>query len=318
MMAKMFYTLEEVCQRLGKNEAQIKEMVSAGQLREFRDGSKLMFKVDKVDELAGSGTSSSGAFELQPASESGPGSGTGLDHLEQPADTGGSAGTGLDHISLEDTGHGQQVGEKEDTVITSQGISVFDADELPSADEPTAKTQIAPAVGDQISLDASSGSGSGLLDLTREADDTSLGAELLDEIYPGDETVASDVSGSAIGLSGGLDATTAETETNMGGAGLQDVSGAAPITVQQVIEQPDRSAGLFAGLMLGAILSMLLAGMAVGAMFRGVTPNLLTTLAAHPLYVLLGVLVVVIVCALIGFIVGRSEADRKTLAALRS
>ena len=27
----------------------------------------------------------------------------------------------------------------------------------------------------------------GLLDLTREADDTSLGAELLDEIYPGDD-----------------------------------------------------------------------------------------------------------------------------------
>lgn len=38
-------------------------------------------------------------------------------------------------------------------------------------------------VGDDLTLD-SVGSGSGLLDLTREADDTSLGAELLDEIYP--------------------------------------------------------------------------------------------------------------------------------------
>ena len=31
------------------------------------------------------------------------------------------------------------------------------------------------------------GSGSGLLDLAREADDTALGADLLDEIYPGEE-----------------------------------------------------------------------------------------------------------------------------------
>src|SRR5207248_2496317 len=50
--------------------------------------------------------------------------------------------------------------------------------------DPSAQTNIASNVPDQVSLE-SVGSGSGLLDLTRESDDTSLGAELLDEIAPG-------------------------------------------------------------------------------------------------------------------------------------
>ena len=44
-MAKMFYTLEEVCLKLGKTEDEIKEMARSGQLQEFRDRDKLMFKV---------------------------------------------------------------------------------------------------------------------------------------------------------------------------------------------------------------------------------------------------------------------------------
>ena len=49
-----------------------------------------------------------------------------------------------------------------------------------------AQTQVTQPAVDQEQLALESvGSGSGLLDLTRESDDTSLGAELLDEIYPG-------------------------------------------------------------------------------------------------------------------------------------
>ena len=61
-------------------------------------------------------------------------------------------------------------------------VNVFGDDE--DAD-PMAQTAIssAPSVAD-LNLEAV-GSGSGLLDLTRESDDTSLGAELLDEISPG-------------------------------------------------------------------------------------------------------------------------------------
>ena len=52
-MAKMFYSVEETCEKLGKSEAEVKEMVESGQLQEFRDREKLMFKVDQIDLLAG-------------------------------------------------------------------------------------------------------------------------------------------------------------------------------------------------------------------------------------------------------------------------
>lgn len=68
---------------------------------------------------------------------------------------------------------------KDDTRITSAGISVFDDDELDIDSDPMAKTHV-PGAGDEVGA----GGGSGLLDLTRESDDTSLGAELLDVISP--------------------------------------------------------------------------------------------------------------------------------------
>ena len=50
-MAKMFYTLEEAKAALGKNEEEIKQFAREGRLREFRDGPRLMFKADQVEQL---------------------------------------------------------------------------------------------------------------------------------------------------------------------------------------------------------------------------------------------------------------------------
>ena len=61
-MAKLFYTLEETAEKLGKDEASITELVSQGKLREFRDhDNKLMFKIQDVDLLSGD---SAGSMEL--------------------------------------------------------------------------------------------------------------------------------------------------------------------------------------------------------------------------------------------------------------
>jgi hypothetical protein len=62
------------------------------------------------------------------------------------------------------------------------GVNVF-GDESIGRVDPMAQTSIGSGIQDQINLEGV-GSGSGLLDLTRESDDTSLGAELLDEISP--------------------------------------------------------------------------------------------------------------------------------------
>ena len=50
-MARMFYTLGEAAEKLGVNEDQIKQMASSGQLQQFRDGNKLMFKRDQVEAI---------------------------------------------------------------------------------------------------------------------------------------------------------------------------------------------------------------------------------------------------------------------------
>src|SRR3989442_16033956 len=50
-MAKMFYTMEETKASLGRNEEEIKQLAREGRLREFRDGPRLMFKADQVEQL---------------------------------------------------------------------------------------------------------------------------------------------------------------------------------------------------------------------------------------------------------------------------
>src|SRR3954462_5771202 len=52
-MAKMFYTMEETKSSLGRNEEEIKQLAREGRLREFRDGPRLMFKADQVEQLKG-------------------------------------------------------------------------------------------------------------------------------------------------------------------------------------------------------------------------------------------------------------------------
>jgi excisionase family DNA binding protein len=54
-MAGMFYSLKEAAQRLGIGEDQVKQLAKEGKLREFRDGSNLLFKIEEVNTLAAEG-----------------------------------------------------------------------------------------------------------------------------------------------------------------------------------------------------------------------------------------------------------------------
>jgi hypothetical protein len=51
-MRKMFLSLEETKARLQKSEVELKEFIRQGKLRDFRDGSRLVFKADQVEDLA--------------------------------------------------------------------------------------------------------------------------------------------------------------------------------------------------------------------------------------------------------------------------
>ena len=221
-MAKLFYTLEEAAQKLGKSADEVKKLVSSGQLQEFRDRDKLMFKVDQVNLL------SSGGEEDASASASG---------VIPLADSGADMGA----ISLaSDSGTGMNLeSPKEQT-----GISIFEADQTEEAD-PSAVTQVTESAPTELSLETV-GSGSGLLDLTREADDTSLGQNLLDEVSAREGSTASATQVEGEGGGGALfESTGAET----------DVASASPAAMMILAEPYD---GVWSGITGGVALGMIL------------------------------------------------------------
>ncbi len=131
------------------------------------------------------------------------------------------------------------------TVGTRQGINVF-GDDTHMPVDPMAQTAMpgAGSGGSVADLDLQGiGSGSGLLDLTRESDDTSLGAELLDEISPsgGKRPLAPPDTGSMAGV---------RLDPPRGGVSRGN-SGVV------IVDAVDPWAGAFGGLALGAGLFLL-------------------------------------------------------------
>jgi excisionase family DNA binding protein len=61
-MAGMFYSLKEAAKKLGRTEDQVKQLAKEKKLREFRDGSNLLFKVEEVNALLAEGL---GADDLE-------------------------------------------------------------------------------------------------------------------------------------------------------------------------------------------------------------------------------------------------------------
>jgi excisionase family DNA binding protein len=188
-MAGMFYSIKEAADKLGKSEDEIRQLVKAGRLREFRDGPNLLFKVDEVAALM-SDTSAVGIEKED----------------EKPAASEPTAEAQAEEILLapetpEKPGEEIQLTDA-DTQIVEEGIKILGETDTASAlkdtgagDETFKGLSGTPAPGKEASLEEiekdvsldTFGSGSGLLDLSLQADDTSLGG-ILDEIYaPGGE-----------------------------------------------------------------------------------------------------------------------------------
>ena len=250
-MPGMFYTLQEVIEKLAKTEAEIKALVREGKLREFRDGAKQLYKVEDVEAIAAAPkgdtailddslelaidetgevslapeelnmlmgdddkkneskfkldetgelladealdkseksdleaitkedtkTSRPPQQETAPAAES-------TDILAEPAEkqqvTNGDtkislSGDSINVLSESDTEFKISEDTSSETKLVEKGPKALDEkgeDELSVA-----------RLDEDVNLEGVSGSGSGLLDLSLQADDTSLGA-VLDDIYP--------------------------------------------------------------------------------------------------------------------------------------
>jgi len=204
---------------------------------------------------------------------------------------------GSDFLSLEEVDKdAAQPVKKDDTVITNIGISVFDDDDLEIAADPMAKTLLTG--GDEhLGLDGSGG-GSGLLDLTRESDDTSLGAELLEGIDMGDtaETVAP----------------TVETEPVEPVAEIEEPMGEPTVEIglgrTQVVGLVEPVSPAFTGLLAAATISLALLGAASVANSMGAWPGYLQALSEKFWLFLGGMLVLGGMAAGIGFFVGKQPS----------
>ena len=186
-MAGKYYTLQEVMEKLGKSEDQVKDLVKEGTLRQYLDKGQPLYDQAQVDglsadqqgllDLTAAGTDfdlqleETAEIKLEPDDKS----------KDAPAEKESEGGFGLSMAGGDLT--------NADTRASSFGINVLD--ETDDGYKLAADTQGETSAGEleEIeSLDAdanleSVGSGSGLLDLSLQADDTSLGA-VLDDILP--------------------------------------------------------------------------------------------------------------------------------------
>jgi hypothetical protein len=256
-----------------------------------------MFKVDQVDKLSS---------DRKAGSSSGTKGGSAIGLADSAIGLAGGDSHASDVISLADSAATTSP-SKDDTVVTGAGQQVFKPGEVKSADS-GAQTQIQSAIDDQLSLEGV-GSGSGLLDLTRESDDTSLGAELLDEIYPGGDAKGESGIGSASGIF--VEQGAAGSGDSSGPSGLENMAAtpSAPVVVADVGEPRDASSGAFGGLAFASVLISLVTVVIALAFFNGFTPNWVGMITHSLMYVLLfgvALLVVSIILAVIGMVMGKA------------
>ena len=381
-MAGMFYTLQEVVEKLGKTEAEIRTFVREGKLREFRDGAKQLYKTEDVDALVGSAKGNAailsdsleisidetGDVSLAPeelevlmGSEEDknktPESNFQLDETGElmaeetlggtPKEKSGKPKTEdeillspaadstkavSDSISITGENAKQDTGiSDEDTKISAGGDSINvlgDNDtDFKATDDTSSETKLVQKkpkaidekgggarLDDDVNLDAG-GSGSGLLDLSLEADDTSLGA-VLDDIYPEGQGTPSEQSPMAGGDVAAEAENILEQPADADAAIGEDVIpqqevAASPVIVTTAELPADASSHIFGFILFVPLIVLIYTAIVVAANYKPIL-NLQILSAIEPIiwYVAAGVAVVVILAVLIGSFSGGAKKPK--------
>lgn len=392
IMAGMFYSLKETAEKLGKTEDEVKQLAEDGKLREFRDGSNLLFKIEEVNALQEEapdmdmdlglepeegGASTQELLGLEPVAEdvADQEPSFGLEEEEAPAleevsdmelSADADATSALDlsgeltdeeepaEVSAEDEDFMIGLADEEepaaglidkeseislapesgildsesditdmDTALTGEGLNVLgesDAD-YDVTDDSLAET-VGPAgtsteasleeIEDDVNLD-SFGSGSGLLDLSLQADDTSLGG-ILDEIYTteGGEEGATGEEGDMVGDM----ATEAEHAVADIEMAAPEPMIAAPAAIAQAFVEvpPDTQSNMLGILLFLPLAALLYAAIVVVAAHREVMPSILESIQGVVWYILAGATVVSILVIGASFVVGGEKKPKATKA----
>jgi len=192
-----------------------------------------------------------------------------------------------------------------DTAITSEGVSVLgetDRD-YQITDDTMAETTAPPGttgtigttpevplekIEEDVNLD-SFGSGSGLLDLSLQADDTSLGG-ILDEIYTAEsEGQEPAEAGSAADVAAEAEQMLTEEEEFVGPQPALEI----PALAQPYIElAPDAQSNSFGMLLFLPLVVLVYTAVVAVAGLRGVVPSIVTQIQGVIWYILLGAIVV--------------------------
>ena len=275
MANKMFYTAEEAAAKLGKSVDELLAMAKRGEIQEFKQGDKVQFKVEQVNLLAG-GDEELGEIPLA-LDDSRTGSGIDLaDSFVQPAAPKAPAAPAAKTPSLMDS--------SEET-----GISAFEASRFGQK-----------ATSDSgISLETV-GSGSGLLDLTRESEDTQLGADLIAQTFEDDSSVEPIANASGL-----FEAAGAESGGNAVVGTVAPVSGMA--LMPMAAEAYDgKWSGLAGGLMIGSAAAMVVIGIIAATMSGGNASWIATAVAENLPVWGGGLLGVTLVAGGVGFFIGKA------------
>jgi hypothetical protein len=289
----MFYSLQEVAAKLNKTEEEVKEIIRQGRLREFRDGPNLLFKVDEVEALmsdtsiAASRKASAKAKQVTEEDEISlaPESSEGPDEESEPsgADTTATAGKGIDVLGEADGDYKLADDTLSETKIVPDEGSLDDT--LGATKAASGEASLEEIEGD-VNLDTF-GSGSGLLDLSLQADDTSLGG-ILDEIYTpeGEEGKEGKEGAEASAVE-----VTAEAEQLIPDEGLAEPEPGpeAPAIAQVYAEPaPDVISNAFGIMLFLPLLAIVYTAIVAVAGFNNMMPAILTAIQRLIWYIVIG------------------------------
>ena len=287
-MAEDYYSLEEVVEKLGKGEQEVKKLVNEGKLHEFRDGVKLLYKVEEVDALV-SGIAELDTVVGESSVELVP------DETKETSEAPGDLSGGIDLGEL----------TAADTTVSTSGINVLGDtdDEYKLTGDTEAETRIVESeeLSDDLgSLDGdlsmdSVGSGSGLLDLSLQADDTSLGA-VLDDILPtAGEAGAAMVDAEEVGVEAEADKIFEQAEPEV----VMPMAAETAPTPRYVEPEADAVSNSCGVALVVPLVAMIYAAIVLVAGFKGIAPTIHKSIEGIIWYVMIG-MAVVVVC-IIGF-----------------
>jgi hypothetical protein len=279
MANKMFYTAEEAAAKLGKSVEDLLAMAKRGEIQEFKQGDKVQFKVEQVNLLAGS-DEELGEIPLA-LEDSRAGSGIDLaDSFIQPA---------------------TPSAPKAPTAPAAKAPSLMDSSEETGISAFEASRFGQKATSDSgISLETV-GSGSGLLDLTRESEDTQLGADLIAQTFEDDSSVEPIANASGL-----FEAAGAESGGNAVVGTVAPIAGGMALMPMAAEAYDGKWSGLAAGLMIGSVAAMVVIGIIAATMSGGNASWIATAVAENLPVWGGGLLGVTLVAGGVGFFIGKA------------